>query len=291
MPVSGQCVLCGGNLFRPMPTETMVIRAKHPRQVVRCVKCGLVSVSPMPSEEELVAFYEQDWLIEDYARTQPQLYPVGDLKPEPHIVRRLEILRAKTGGGRILDVGAANGVFLSAARETGWEVHGLELAASSVAEARRAFGLELVRATLETSSYPDGYFDVIHLSHVLEHLNRPLVSLRRAHALLKPGGIIFIEVPNEFGELFNLVRCGVLRRAPLVYSVPTPHVYFYTAATLSAMVRKAGFRGEKLETPYRNPELGSRILMGGLVKRCIYAAGTILKMGPVLDIYAYKPGN
>ena len=67
---------------------------------------------------------------------------------------------------------------------------------------------------------------------VLEHVPDPLPFLKVMYADLKKGGLLFIEVPDVSD----------------IYSLPSthdrfwiPHIYFFSANTLSALLRKVGF--------------------------------------------------
>lgn len=118
----------------------------------------------------------------------------------------MRFLRAPRPGNRLLDIGAGNGSFLLEARESGWDVVGVEPDPSAVEAAHRA-GLD-VRAG-DIHSIQEGFesFDAITMNHVLEHLHDPNSALKAAFKLLHRNGVLFIETPNidsqghlEFGR-------------------------------------------------------------------------------------------
>lgn len=284
------CALCGGWEATVLEKESRIVGARPPAAVVRCGGCGLLRIDPPPPAEALARLYREDGLVRDYESRCGRAYVSGDLDAAPFAAARLATLERLRGGpGRLLDIGAARGVFLALARSRGWTVTGVELSDEGVRIARERFGLELKRTTLEDAAFSDASFDVTHMSHVLEHLEDPLLSLQEVRRVVRPGGIVAIEVPNEFGDLLGSVRQLLLRRPRAAYAVPSPHLYFFTPATLRRLVMRAGFRILHVETPRRDRDQGSRIPFGLLGKRAVYALEDLLRRGPLIELYAKRP--
>ncbi|MDE2344555.1 MAG: methyltransferase domain-containing protein, partial [Betaproteobacteria bacterium] len=97
--------------------------------------------------------------------------------------------------GRLLDVGCGNGAFLMRAREAGWHVAGCEPDAKAVA-ACRAQGLDVIQGDIFNTALDGQLFDVVTISHVLEHVVDPQALLKRAYMLLCPGGVLWVALPN-----------------------------------------------------------------------------------------------
>jgi SAM-dependent methyltransferase len=90
----------------------------------------------------------------------------------------------------------------------------------------------------DITDYParDHAFDVVFFNHVLEHIPDDDRALREAHRILKPGGLLILGVPNEgawFWQLAYRLQPEILRTSD--------HVHFYTAPSLAAQCRGAGF--------------------------------------------------
>lgn len=137
--------------------------------------------------------------------------------------------------GRLLDVGCGNGAFLARAREMGWTVTGLEPDAKAVAVCQSQ-GLDVVRGDLEmVPSDWSNAFDAITLSHCLEHVDHPDQDLARALKLLRPGGMLWIALPNPASIASAYFR-GAWRglHAPFHLCIPSRDA-------LRAMLSDSGF--------------------------------------------------
>jgi SAM-dependent methyltransferase len=110
----------------------------------------------------------------------------------------LAIVHRYLSPGRLLDVGCASGLFLRCAADAGWQVVGVEPAKMLCDQARRTLAGqgELMCATLQESSLPMSSFDAVTLWDVLEHVQDPLQFMSACGALLKPGGHLFVNVPD-----------------------------------------------------------------------------------------------
>jgi 2-polyprenyl-3-methyl-5-hydroxy-6-metoxy-1,4-benzoquinol methylase len=117
------------------------------------------------------------------------------------------------GDGRtLLDIGCNWGRWTIAAARAGWRPTGIDLAKKSVGAARRVaeqleVEAEYVIADARELPFADGSFDAVFSYSVLQHLpkeevSRVVAEIRRA---LRPGGIVWVEMPNRRGPL-NLVR-------------------------------------------------------------------------------------
>ncbi len=138
------------------------------------------------------------------------------------------------GGGRLLDVGCGNGGFLMLAKQAGWQVEGLDFDVGAV-QAARSRGLEVHHGGIEVLEGRSACYDVITLCHVIEHVRDPIANLSRLHALLKPGGLLWLDTPN-------LSSLGAARFGPNWRALEPPrHLVLFTPTSLMDSLFSAGF--------------------------------------------------
>jgi len=156
-----------------------------------CRRCGIVFLSPQPSDAELAAYYDETYYGEEREKF---------LSPIERAISLLSALKWKRlsplvhGGDRMLDIGCGRGTMLKLARESDVEAWGIERQSPV---GHRVPGI--LYQSLPECHFPDRHFDLVILWHVLEHLPDPAATLREIQRILKPGGWLSVAVPNYGG--------------------------------------------------------------------------------------------
>lgn len=162
--------------------------------------------------------------------------------------RRLERVRKLLGKSamdiRVLDVGCSRGSFLQAGNKLGFQMEGVEPAASVAADAR-ASGLKVHTGLLEDIRFSAATFDALTLFEVVEHLKEPLSLLAECGRVLKPGGVLLISTGNaaswtvrfmrERWDYFHIAKDG-------------GHISFFTPSSIALLAKRAGFDVIRIET-------------------------------------------
>jgi methionine biosynthesis protein MetW len=156
-------------------------------------------------------------------------------------------MRLLPPGGRVLDIGCASGGLLALLRARAGHLAGLELSARA-ARAAAQVGDHVVQGALEDPSLPfhAGFFDLVVLADVLEHLADPAAGLARATGWCRPGGAVLVSVPNVAHWQARLeLACG---RWPQRDSgtFDASHLRWFTRASLGALLRDAGLQDVEL---------------------------------------------
>ncbi len=147
--------------------------------------------------------------------------------------------------GRLLDVGCGNGDALHTLSTLGWTVEGTDVDPSSVAIAR-ARGLTVHHGDLSSLELEAGAYDVVTMSHVIEHVHRPDQLLSRCRRLLKPNGRLVVVTPNVDGVLSRKHGCNWLALDP------PRHLILFTARSLRALAESAGLHNVNVSTSIRS---------------------------------------
>lgn len=149
--------------------------------------------------------------------------------------RRLDLIRAYQKSGRLLDVGCALGFFLSLAQKQGFESYGLEANSKTALFAKNQLGLKNIQVGyLENASYPNEFFDVVTLFHVIEHLSDPVRQLKAITKWIRRGGLLVVETPNFSSWLRKLM-------GPKWRQFLHNHFYFFSPRNLLSLLEKQGF--------------------------------------------------
>lgn len=163
-------------------------------RTVLCRSCGLVFTDPQPDAALLAGFYAaQDrdaFVAEDGAERIP-----GEGSRRDQAAWLAENL-GPLAGLRVLEVGCYEGFLLKLLRDRGAIVHGVEPSESAAELASVRWGVPVETGRFEDVALETERFDLIVLSHVLEHLTDPRAAIARCCELLVPDGMLFIEVPN-----------------------------------------------------------------------------------------------
>ena len=199
-------------------------------------------------------------------------------------------LRALCGGGRLLDVGIGTGLLLHLAREAGFAVQGCEISAAAAQKAREEFEVEVEVGDFLEMTFPEPV-DALTMADVLEHTRDPALFLRHAAEVLRPGGALFVAVPNHRSTLFAVA--DVLARLPVVEKIARRlyvpnHYWYFTPATLERLVTSCGFEVKEIrqESPYLGRYAFSPIVKFGLA--AILALGRWTGREARVEVYAVR---
>jgi len=179
--------------------------------------------------------------------------------------RFTEIAFEFQGRKRVLDVGSEGAILLSLLAELGHECHAVDISDNAVTfpevyEAKH-IAFRICNVEVDPLPYPDDYFDAVSCCQCLEHFTHShLPTMREFHRVLKPGGILEVDVPNV-ASLRN--RWRLLRGKSITYDFeehyldakpieykgsqfyPWRHNREFTKSELELLFRRVGFRNIK----------------------------------------------
>jgi len=234
------CPLCNADKKSPYLSEGEL-------RLVKCNMCGFVFLDNLPDESEIYEdYFEQTIYSKDYTKFSKEkflaeIYAINEQRL--YYIRKLKIK------GSILDIGCGTGLFLKTASNYGFDVTGIDVSNVAIKNAREQFGINADRKLISDLNPSDMQFDVITLWHVLEHLVNPLDDLKKIRTMLKPDGVLFIEVPN-----LNSAKFRLSGRKWQGGNHPLYHRSFFTGRNLREMLLRSGFKTVKrLNISYNVP--------------------------------------
>jgi 2-polyprenyl-3-methyl-5-hydroxy-6-metoxy-1,4-benzoquinol methylase len=192
---------------------------------------------PQPDENNLARYYESADYISHTDSKRSLFEKAYHFVKNIALKNKLDLINSlQPNKGRILDIGAGTGEFLSVTKQNGWQTTGVEPSEKAKSIAMNK-GISFVEKTIELES---NSFDVITMWHVLEHvpdLDKQLKELKR---LLKEDGTLIVAVPNF--KSFDAKHYGKFWAA---YDVPI-HFWHFSKTAIKLLFEKEGMQLKKV---------------------------------------------
>jgi len=229
------CPCCEGRSAEVLHTMRFTLPAASPLppcyDLVSCDACGTCCADTPKTQADYDFYYAE------FSKYESETLSSGS-GAEPEDAQRLRETAATLaalapGTARVLDIGAANGGLLVALREAGFQaLTGLDPSPRCVEAMRRA-GFKAVQGVLTAPELEPGQFDLVILSHVLEHVVDVHGAMGTIAGLLAADGLVYVEVPDA-GAYADYAR------APYYY-FDSEHINHFDIATLRETLRRCGF--------------------------------------------------
>lgn len=210
--------------------------SKETFELLYDAELDMLITHPQPSPEKLPAYYESVDYISHTDGNKSLFEKLYQFVKGIALKRKLKLINSESAKGKILDIGAGVGDFLSAAQKDGWQTIGIEPSEKAKDIARKkgvAFAEKL--SDLENNS-----FDIITMWHVLEHvpdLENQITELRR---LIKPTGTIIIAVPN-----FKSFDAKYYKEFWAAFDVPI-HLWHFSKTAIQKLFAKQNLKLTKV---------------------------------------------
>ncbi len=244
-PLHSQRPTCGLIPKRDRPVKARIIEDPFH---------GYLRVDPLPSREELERFYRDYYYGSITNHRDFSLEPKNE-ELELFSWRCADMIDAvrghfgKTGGVSILDIGCGYGYSLEHFREAGMEPHGIEPSAEAAAYARGR-GFNVIRHGIgEDAPNFEAKFDVVLLMDVLEHLLNPTAVLEMVRSkLLKHGGLLIVDVPNDFNDF--QVAADIGYDLNQWWIAPPQHINYFSVESIARLLARCGFDIKVVESSF-----------------------------------------
>ena len=221
------CPLCGSqewNLYVWAPSRW----GPEVLRVTRCARCDMIFTNPRPPAQDIEGHYFNLELGDSF-----------QVNDKIDAARRIAVFQLALGarfsrGRRFLDFGCGLGVTVHEATLRGWEAVGIDLSQGMIEAGNHHWEFDrLLCCSLDefAARLPE-QFDFILCNQVIEHLNDPVGICRKLVALLRPEGILYVDVPNAH-QWRERLRRGK-------YLSPTGHLSHFTKKTLQHLLTSVG---------------------------------------------------
>ncbi len=260
--------------------------------VVRCAQCGFYYVDPMPfwSGDTLQTLYDEKYFSEESMWWHRQRTEVDPRRRLDAIERE----REKGSAPRFLDIGCGQGYVLEHALQRGWNVCGLEPSQFWAKQTAARLGVPVWAQRVEEADLPVESCDIVFSDSVIEHLPEPMVMMKLAWRVLKPGGVAYFVTPRA-DALVNHFRRVVFRlagshRASYIEPLCSPyHVVGFTPCSTTMLAERSGFKVGHLwvrhgSEEWRKERRWTASKFKSLTLLPVFTLGEILGRGTTIDL-------
>jgi 2-polyprenyl-3-methyl-5-hydroxy-6-metoxy-1,4-benzoquinol methylase len=202
---------------------------------------GYYTLANKPSKDELALYYEKKY-YQDSANSYEQTYTEAEIRYfQNKIEQKFAVVeRALRSGTRMnfLDIGCGEGWALDYFLKKGWNVTGLDFSKFACEKFNPECSEFLVAGdiyeNLNKLIASGRKFELVWLDNVLEHVLEPEQLVNNLHAVLSPGGILVVEVPNDFSIIQqHALKQGLIDRE--FWIVSPDHVSYFNKEGLSLL--------------------------------------------------------
>ena len=287
MPQIVDCNLCGAQSAQPLHEMACYLNLDPPYALCRCDRCGLGYLNPQPTLSELCALYASHPYYSADNATR------GFARRRFYQKRLARLERWRSHPGSMLSIGClAGGYVLDVARRRGWRVEAVESSAILAAHAR-GLGVDVeVSPGWDLAPVSGRIYDAVHC-HSLEHVLAPRRTLTEAREVLRPGGLLLLEVPNAFASLKEILKMAAFRYGPPLLDrwmfredLTLFHTYYFDPSTLRQLVQETGFEVLALRTYLPNHPVYVGTGARRPLRELVHAVGGPLGRGPSIELNA-----
>ena len=223
------CILCNGMLDEYSKESNLDLSINH------CKNCNLYISGNTKQEviETVSELYKGDYWNERNSETSinSEYTDTDSQGKRRNWVSQFLYTKQYITGKTLLEIGVGAGQSILWFEEEGFDVSGIEPDGRNVLMINKVLKRGKVAKTSVEEFSSDKVFDVIWMSHVLEHLIEPVNFLKKIRNNLKKNGVFFIEVPNC--EYEPMLQSSIEKN---------PHLYHFTKKALTKMVERTGYK-------------------------------------------------
>jgi len=260
------CPLCGSNQLEIYLSNVKEIYVGLDEyfDLNKCIKCGHIFTNPRPTLSTIEYFYpnEMDYYLPkdvyelstfkqnilNNILNEVKNYSLDVTFSLPPLVSKIlfyyfnykisydKKIPNYVNNGKLLEIGCSWGSYLLQMQKLGWDVYGVEMNTKASEYAKKILNSDnIMNNKIENIDFKSTLFDVIVLNMVLEHIYDPIKLLNIIKSILKPNGIIIINIPN-----IDSIEFKIFKDKSYFVQVPQ-HVHHFNYMTINKLLEKTGF--------------------------------------------------
>lgn len=258
--MSPLCPICNQTSQYDFSSRDLMFNHYERYDYQRCTNCNFIYQYPAPTAEQISTFYPDSY---DVYEEQSRLKKISNLSKSilkkyygySHLKTNVSsdllcIITHRVDSdyrvpfvkdGYLLDVGCGNGRYLDGMSALGWRVKGVEFNEYAINVCRLS-KLDVHHGDLFSAKFESDSFDVINVSHVIEHVPNPKQLFAELARILKKNGTLIIKTPNS-----EALGRALFNTNWFPNDVPR-HIYFFSEKNLREVGNACGLKVQEIKT-------------------------------------------
>lgn len=238
--MNNKCPWCGSDKAQINLWLKDEFLSKEDFHICECLNCGLLYTMPRPSKDKIGEYYKSEEYYSHQENKKGFIPKVYEMVKKTNLRHKYKLASNGLKVGKVLDIGCGVGDFLHTAEMHGWECTGVEPSEDAkVIAQKRMNGIIISSEDLE--NIPEGYFDLITMWHVLEHVDDLKWQVEQLRRLVKPKGRVVIALPN-----YKSYDGQYYKELWAAYDVPR-HLNHFNKTTLTKIFKASGMELVKID--------------------------------------------
>ncbi len=290
------CPVCGNHSKNELNADEVVARMSN-RTIRRCNKCGMLYLAFSAAAK---TEYGQNYFFDEYKNQYGKTYlddfesiKAQGLRRGKNIARVLSGTNGKNleNSPAVLDVGCAYGPFLAAAKDLHFTPLGTDISVDAVEYVKNSLKFNAVQAMFPEFDSKKAFnieeFDAVTMWYVIEHFADLNAVLTKVSDLVKKGGVFAFSTPSVSGV------SGKFNTKSFFAQSPSDHFSLWQPETCAKILKKYGFKVEKIVSTGQHPERfpyckKHNLSSNSFIYKILAWYSKIAKLGDTFEVYCIK---
>lgn len=238
--MNNKCPWCGSDKAQINLWLKDEFLSKEDFHICECLNCGLLYTMPRPSKDKIGEYYKSEEYYSHQENKKGFIPKVYEAVKKINLKHKYKLASNGLKVGKVLDIGCGVGDFLHTAEMHGWECTGVEPSEDAKVIAQKRMNGKIISSE-DLENIPEGYFDLITMWHVLEHVDDLRWQVEQLRRLVKPKGRVVIALPN-----YKSYDGQYYKELWAAYDVPR-HLNHFNKTTLTKIFKASGLELVKMD--------------------------------------------
>lgn len=238
--MNNKCPWCGSDKAQINLWLKDEFLSKEDFHICECLNCGLLYTMPRPSKDKIGEYYKSEEYYSHQENKKGFIPKVYEAVKKINLKHKYKLASNGLKVGKVLDVGCGVGDFLHTAEMHGWECTGVEPSEDAKVIAQKRMNGKIISSE-DLENIPEGFFDLITMWHVLEHVDDLRWQVEQLRRLVKPKGRVVIALPN-----YKSYDGQYYKELWAAYDVPR-HLNHFNKTTLTKIFKACGMELVKID--------------------------------------------